>query len=80
MQMSLADRKLHAIELITRLENEDLLLLVEQLLIQANKEGDWAHDLSEKEKTDIEEGLADLDAGRKLSYEEFQETIKKRFQ
>ena len=79
MQTNVADRKLHAIELITKLEDEDLLIIIEQLLQQAQEKGDWAHDLTDLEKAAISEGLADLKVGRTIEYNDFKETLKNRF-
>ncbi|HFA49632.1 MAG TPA: hypothetical protein ENJ95_11520 [Bacteroidetes bacterium] len=79
MQQTISDRKLRAIELITKLENEDLLTLIEELLQQSEVQGDWANNLSDKERNDISEGLSDLDAGRAVGYETFKENMKKRF-
>ena len=80
METSLATRKLQAIELITKLENEDLLTFIEQLLIgeKAEPETDWANSLSNKEKASIQRGLDDLDKGRSVNYEVFKEKMKTR--
>ena len=77
----MAVRKLHAIELIAQLENEDLLTLIEQLLSREGEgdSADWAESLSDQGKADIQEGISDLDAGRSVSYEDFKQEIKKRF-
>ena len=80
MQSTIADRKLRTIELITRLEDEDLLSVVEELLQKSSEyEGDWATDISEEDKSSILEGLEDLEKGRKVDYDDFKERIKKRF-
>ncbi len=80
MQSTIADRKLRTIELITRLEDEDLLSVVEELLEKSSEfEGDWATDISEKDKSSILEGLEDLEKGRKVDFDDFKERIKKRF-
>lgn len=78
MLTTFADRKLQAIELITQLEDEDLLVVIEQLLLKENQ-GDWASDLSDKDIAAINQGLSDLENGKKVSYEDFQEEIKKCF-
>ncbi len=77
MQATLADRKLQTIELLTKLKDEELLFLIEQLLI-AETVGDWALALTEQQHSDIREGLSDLDAGRSEDYEAFQERMKLR--
>lgn len=81
MQISLADRKIQAIELIAKLENEDLLTLIEQLLTgeEAQSDSDWADALSDEDKAGIREGLSDLDSGRSVNYEDFKKEMKKRF-
>lgn len=81
MVTSLAARKLQAIELIAKLENEDLLMLIEQLLMgeKAESDSDWTDSLSEKEKASIQKGLDDLNEGRSVNYEDFKKEMKKRF-
>lgn len=65
---TIADRKLNTIASIAQLENEELLSFIEQLL---TKQGsvDWAITLSPEERSDIEEGLKDMEAGRTVDYE-----------
>lgn len=79
MQTAIADRKLHAIELISKLEDENLLTVIEGLLENSSEVGDWASDISEADKADILEGLEDLENGRTIPYDEFKESIKNRF-
>jgi len=81
METSIALRKLQAIELITKLENEDLLTLIEQLLTgeEASDNADWADSLSEQEKASINKGLKELDEGKRISYDDFKKEMKKRF-
>ena len=81
METSTALRKLQAIELITKLENEDLLTLIEQLLIgeEASDNTDWADELSEGEKASIRKGLDELNSGKKVNYDDFKKEMKKRF-
>ncbi len=79
MQTTIADRKLNAIKLLAKLEDEDLLVIIEQLLQQAHTHGDWAQDLTENEKSAIAEGLDDLNAGRAIDYDDFKASMKKRF-
>ena len=78
MLTTFADRKLQAIELFTQLEDEDLLVVIEQLILKKNQ-GDWASDLSDKDIAAINQGLSDLENGKKVSSDDFQEEIKKRF-
>jgi len=79
MQTSIADRKLHAIELISKLEDENLLTVIEGLLDESGDNGDWGLDISETDKADILEGLEDLKNGKSMPYEDFGESIKNRF-
>ena len=59
METSLATRKLQAIELITKLENEDLLTFIEQLLIGEKAEPEtYLSQIPDKCQTDIVEGGA----------------------
>ncbi len=64
---TIADRKLNTIASIAQLENEELLSFIEQLL---TKQGsvDWATTLSPEERSDIEEGLSDMEAGRTKNF------------
>lgn len=75
---TIADRKLNTIASIAQLENEELLSFIEQLLI---KQGtvDWATMLSPEERSDIEEGMMDMEAGRTVDYDTFKEQIKTKF-
>lgn len=75
---TIADRKLNTIASIAQLENEELLSFIEQLLI---KQGtvDWATMLSPEERSDIEEGMTDMEAGRTVDYDTFKEQIKTKF-
>ncbi len=72
-------RKLQLIERLTKLEDEELISLIEQLL-QPDAAGDWAADLSENEKLLAEQGLADLEAGKTEPFEAFQKRMKAQFQ
>ncbi|MFM9949431.1 MAG: hypothetical protein ACKV1O_15955 [Saprospiraceae bacterium] len=75
---TLADRKLNTIASITRLEDEELLSLIEQLLAKPKLE-DWADSLTLKERTDLEEGLRDLQAGKTQDFETFMEQMNRKF-
>ncbi|MFN0215868.1 MAG: hypothetical protein ACKVT2_16540 [Saprospiraceae bacterium] len=78
MGATISERKVHTIELLARLEDENLLTLIESLLTES-QQGDWADSLSEKEHSDIAEGLSDLEAGNVESYDAFNERLKARF-
>jgi hypothetical protein len=79
METTLAERKLHTIELITKLEDDSMLDVIEQLLSEEAQE-DWAHQLTDQEKADLQEGLNDLDAGRTEDYEDFMQRMQQKFQ
>ena len=77
MESTLAERKLHTIELITKLEDDAMLLVVEQLLLAEGN--DWAQQLTDHEKAAIQEGLDDLDAGKTEDYEAFMQRMQQKF-
>jgi hypothetical protein len=70
MGATISERKVHTIELLAQLEDENLLTLIESLLTAA-QDGDWADSLTEKEHADIAEGLSDLEAGNVESLNAF---------
>lgn len=74
MTVTLAERKLHTIALLARLEDEDVLLLIEQLLADALGE-DWSDNLSEPEKASIQRGIAQLDQGEGETLESFKQRV-----
>lgn len=51
--------------------NPNLVLTIKSLIQREETTGstDWAELLSEEEKTEIREGIAELDRGEKFSYE-----------
>jgi hypothetical protein len=67
MGATISERKVHTIELIAQLEDENLLALIESLLAES-QQGDWADALTEKAHADIAEGLSDLEAGNVESF------------
>lgn len=73
MEATLAERKLHTIELITKLEDDSMLDVIEQLL--SEEEDDWAQQLTDQERVNIQEGLNDLDAGKTEDYEAFMQRM-----
>lgn len=77
MEATLAERKLHTIELITKLEDDSMLDVIEQLL--SEEEEDWAQQLTDQERANIEEGLNDLDTGRTEDYEIFMQRMQQKF-
>lgn len=78
MTATFAERKLHTIELLAKLEDEELLQLIEQLLKEDYK-GDWSNDLSAAEQASIRAGLAQLDKGEGENLESFQKRIQAKF-
>ncbi len=77
MESTLAERKLHTIELITKLEDDAMLLVIEQLLLAEGN--DWVQQLTDHEKAAIQEGLDDLDAGKTEDYEAFMQRMQQKF-
>jgi hypothetical protein len=67
MTATISERKVRAIWLLTQLEDENLLALIESLLAK----GDWADSLTEKEQAEIAEGLSDLESGNVESLDAF---------
>ncbi len=78
MTTTLAERKLHTIELLAKLEDEELLLLIEQLLV-GSLGSDWADNLSDLEIISIKTGIAQLEAGEGESLESFQKRMKSKY-
>ena len=63
--MSVTELKSGLHRLVDVVSNEQLLTAVYTLLDnQANAERDFWHDLTPEQQNDIEQGLADLEAGR----------------
>jgi len=79
MASTFADRKVHTIELLARLEDENLLRLIEQLLLKGDQD-DWADNLTEKEQANIAEGIADLESGNTESLESFNARMNEKYQ
>ena len=73
---TLESRKLHLIERLAAMKNEVIIQQLEVLLLQ---EEDWWDDLTEKEKADLQEGLADLEHGRTETYESFTARMNQKF-
>ncbi len=78
MSATISERKIHTIELLTQLEDEKLLGVIEMLLADA-QQGDWADSLGEKEHQDIAEGLSDIESGNTESIEAFNGRMKSKF-
>jgi len=65
--MDIQLEKLELIKIIAETEDVSLIKSLKKLLKKEKK--DWWNDLSDEQKADIEEGIADADAGRVVSYE-----------
>lgn len=63
--MSIPAKKLVLIEWLLKLQDERLLGKIEKL----KEQSDFWNELTAEEKARIEEGINDLDAGRKTPYE-----------
>ena len=66
-------RKQNILEQLAEVEDVHILQQIEYLL---NPKIDFWETLSDKEKESIDRGIADLDAGRKVSLERFLEEVK----
>ena len=78
MPTTISERKIHTIELLAQLEDENLLALIESLLAEAQL-GDWADTLTEKEQANIAEGLSDIDSGNVESMDNFNSRMKSKY-
>ncbi len=67
---NLAARKLNLIQLLTSIDDEDVITQLESIFEKIS----W-DDLSDEIKESIKRGIKDADEGRKISFEEF---LKKR--
>lgn len=65
---SKTNRKLNFIKDFINLENEETIIKLENLLWKNN---DFWNDLSFAEKEEIEQGIKELDEGKKISWEDF---------
>lgn len=65
--MDIQLEKLELIKFIAETEDVSLIKSFKKLLKKEKK--DWWEDLTDEQKADIEEGIADADAGRVVSYE-----------
>ena len=66
--MDIQAEKLNLIKWLTDVEEPSV---IEQFIALKNEhEGDWWHEISEEEKAEIDEGLAQADRGEVFSHEE----------
>lgn len=78
MPTTISERKIHTIELLAQLEDENLLALIESLLAEA-QQGDWADTLTIKEQANIAEGLSDIESGNIESIDVFDSRMKAKY-
>lgn len=64
--MDIQLEKLELIKIIAETEDVSLIKSLKKLL--KKEKNDWWDELSDEQKADIEEGIADADAGRVVSY------------
>lgn len=62
--------KLELIQWLTKLEDSETLDYLKIVMDSRETRSDWWHDLTDDQKSGIERGLADIDAGRVHSHEE----------
>lgn len=72
--MNLETRKMNVISWLTHLNNEEILSKIEKL-----KEGepDWWDLIGDDEKSEIEQGLSDIEAGRTKTHSQVMAKYKK---
>ncbi len=70
MTTTLEFRKLQAIELLTKLENEDILALIENILLEEQTGHDWADDLTPAQTQSLLRGTEDAQRERVFDFEE----------
>jgi len=73
---TLESRKLQLIERLAATQDEVIVQQLEVLLLHAE---DWWDQLTEEEKADLQEGLADLESGRTETYEAFSARMNQKF-
>lgn len=74
-----SDIKYRIINKIMKCNDPDVLYKV-KLLLDTNDNSDFWDDLNEEDKTAIQEGIQQLNAGQTSSHEEVRNAIKDRFQ
>ncbi len=72
--MGLEAIKLELIEWLTQLEDEDTIKYL-KVVKDSTVETDWFEDLTPEQKSGIDRGLSDIDAGRVTAHE----AVKKKF-
>jgi hypothetical protein len=69
------ETKTNLITWINQLSDANLLTILDSIRA-SNSGGDWWDDLTDAQKDEINEGIADADAGRVISSEEFWHRLK----
>ena len=79
--MSTAELKNYLVKEITNIDDNTLLEKVKSYLstLVKGKEVDFWDELSDEDKADIEEGIAQADRGELIPHEEVMREIKKRY-
>jgi hypothetical protein len=72
--MNIETRKINLIHWITRLTDEEVLEQIESL---KNKDADWWDLISIEEKSEIEQGLAEIERGETKTHEAVMSKYKK---
>jgi len=72
--MDIAGRKIDLISWITNLQDEKILSRIETI---KGEEIDWWDTISDEEKAEIEEGIAQLDRGESIPHEQVMAKYKK---
>ena len=65
--MNIETRKMYVISRLTHLDNEEILSKIEQLIAE---ESDWWDMIGDDEKSEIAQGLSDIEKGRTKPHSE----------
>lgn len=74
--MNMAVKKIELIEWISKVQDKELIMKVEDL--RKSAEADWWDSLSKEQKEDIEAGVSDLDSGKKRNFKQVLAKYKKK--
>jgi hypothetical protein len=72
--MDIAGRKINLISWISNLQDEKILSRIETV---KGEEADWWETISDEERAEIEEGIAQLDRGESIPHEQVMAKYKK---
>jgi hypothetical protein len=76
--MNLQAKKLEIVQLILNIEKPAILKMVEDLL-KKEKVTDWWDTISEEERAELEQGLAEADRGELIPHEEVMKELKAKY-